>query len=48
MGGYLFDLTGSYTVPFLIGAGFNVINLAILGWLIFRLRFWLPGRMAQG
>ena len=48
MGGYLFDLTGSYALPFLIGAGFNVANLAIIGWLIFRLRFWLPGRMAWG
>ncbi len=47
MGGYLFDLTGSYTLPFLIGAGFNVVNLAIVGWLIVRLRFWLPGRLAR-
>ena len=48
MGGVLFDATGSYTLPFLIGAGFNVINLAIVAWLIFRLRFWLPGRVAWG
>ncbi len=48
MGGVLFDLTGSYTLPFLIGAGFNVVNLAILGWLIYRLRYRLPGRMAWG
>ena len=48
MGGILFDLTGSYTLPFLLGAGFNLANLAILGWLIFRLRFWLPGRIAWG
>jgi MFS family permease len=47
MGGYLFDLTGSYTLPFLIGAGFNVVNLMIVGWLIVRLRFWLPGRVAR-
>ncbi len=48
MGGILFDLTGSYTLPFLLGAAFNLANLAILGWLIFRLRFWLPGRIAWG
>ena len=48
MGGILFDLTGSYTLPFLLGAGFNLANLGILGWLIFRLRFWLPGRIAWG
>ncbi len=48
MGGILFDATGSYTLPFLLGAGFNLANLAILAWLIFRLRFWLPGRVAWG
>ena len=26
MGGYLYDLTGSYTLPFLIGAGLNSFN----------------------
>ena len=48
MGGALFDLTGSYTLPFLLGAAFNLANLVILAWLIFRLRFWLPGRIAWG
>ncbi len=47
MGGYLFDLTGSYDLPFLIGAGFNVANLAIIGGLIFRLRLMLPGSWAR-
>ena len=37
MGGYLFDITGAYTLPFLIGVGFNVLNLAIVGILITRL-----------
>ena len=46
MGGVLYDLTGSYTLPFLIGAGLNVVNLAIVGWMIFRLRTRLPGRVA--
>ena len=36
MGGYLFDLTGSYTMPFLIGVVFNVANLVIVGFLIAR------------
>lgn len=37
MGGYLFDITGSYTLPFLIGAGFNMGNLIIVAALIARL-----------
>ena len=37
MGGYLFDLTGAYTMPFLIGAGFNLINLVIVSQLVYRL-----------
>ena len=46
MGGYLFDRTGSYTLPFLIGAGFNLVNLGIVSHLIYRLRNFLPGRKA--
>ena len=46
MGGYLFDITGAYTLPFLIGAGFNLANLAIVSHLLFRLRAFLPGRGA--
>ena len=42
IGGYLFDLTGAYTLPFLIGVGFNVVNLFIVAGLILRIR---PGRM---
>jgi MFS family permease len=37
MGGYLFDLTGSYTIPFLIGVAFNIGNLVIIGALILRI-----------
>jgi MFS family permease len=37
LGGYLFDLTGSYTIPFLIGVAFNIGNLAIIGALILRI-----------
>ncbi len=46
MGGYLFDITGAYTLPFLIGTGFNLANLAIVSHLLFRLRAFLPGRGA--
>jgi MFS family permease len=36
LGGYLFDLTGGYALPFLIGVGFNLLNLAVIGVLISR------------
>ena len=38
IGGYVFDLTGSYDTAFLIGAAFNVGNLAIIASLILRTR----------
>ncbi|MDP6174344.1 MAG: MFS transporter [Rhodospirillales bacterium] len=44
MGGYMFDLTESYTLPYLIGVGFNVVNLAIVLTLISRLKLPLFGR----
>ena len=37
-GGAIFDLTGSYKMAFLIGAGFNLANLAIIAGLILRAR----------
>jgi MFS family permease len=46
MGGYLFDLTGSYTLPFLIGVAINVTNLVIVVLLILRIRPPLPFRVA--
>jgi MFS family permease len=36
MGGFLFDLSGSYTLPFLIGVATNIGNLCVIGYLIFR------------
>ena len=42
LGGFLYDQTGSYTMPFLIGVGFNVVNLVIVGALISK----LPPRQA--
>ena len=45
MGGYLFDLTGSYTLPFLIGVAINATNLVIVVLLILRIRPPLPMRL---
>jgi MFS family permease len=45
MGGYLFDLTGSYTLPFLIGAAINATNLVVVALLILRIRPPLPLRL---
>lgn len=38
IGGYLFDMTGSYTSAFLLGVAFNAVNVAIVITLIFRVR----------
>lgn len=43
LGGYLFDLTGSYSPAFLVGAAFNVLNLGIVFALISR-----RGRVGSG
>lgn len=45
MGGYLFDLTGSYTLPFLIGVAINATNLVIVAAMILRIRPPLPLRL---
>ena len=42
LAGYIFDLTGSYTPAFLIGAAFNIANLAIVWTLIRRTRRTRP------
>lgn len=36
MGGRLFDLSGSYTLPFLIGVATNAVNLVLVAYLIYR------------
>ena len=38
LGGAVYDWLGSYKVAFLIGVGFNLCNLAIIGSLILRTR----------
>ena len=39
MSGLIFDLTGSYQTAFLNGLGWNLLNVSIVTWLLFR-----PGR----
>jgi len=38
MSGWVFDLTGSYRAAFLNGIGWNLLNLAIASWLLWRTR----------
>jgi MFS family permease len=40
MSGLIFDLTGSYQAAFLNGLGWNLVNVSIVTWLLFR-----PGRL---
>lgn len=47
IGGYLFDQTGFYTLPFLIGAVFNAGTVILVLYLMHRLRGFLPGRLAE-
>jgi len=47
LGGYLFDHTGSYTAPFLLGAGFNAANVILVIYMIYRLRDVLPGKLVR-
>ena len=41
LGGYLYGLTRSYTLAFLIGVAVILVNLVIIGYLILRLRLRL-------
>jgi MFS family permease len=36
LSGFIFDLTGSYRAAFLNGIAWNILNMSIVGWLIFR------------
>ncbi|MGB0630017.1 MAG: MFS transporter [Alphaproteobacteria bacterium] len=46
MGGALFDATGNYTTPFLIGVAANCVNLVIVGALLTRTRPSAPTTVA--
>jgi MFS family permease len=46
MSGAIFDLTGSYRAAFTNGFVWNLLNLAIIGWLLMRSRTGLSGKMA--
>ena len=46
MSGAIFDLTGSYRAAFANGFLWNLLNLAIIGWLLIRSRTWIRGRLA--
>jgi MFS family permease len=48
MSGAIFDLTGSYRAAFLNGIAWNLLNLAIVGTLVYRSRPRLPKRDVQG
>jgi hypothetical protein len=38
MSGKVFDLTGSYEAAFVNGIGWNLLNLSIAGWLLWRVQ----------
>jgi MFS family permease len=46
MSGAIFDLTGSYRAAFANGFLWNLLNLAIVGWLLVRSRAGMSGRLA--
>ena len=46
MSGAIFDLTGSYRAAFANGFFWNLLNLAIIGWLLIRARTRPSGRLA--
>ena len=47
MSGAIFDLTGSYRAAFANGFLWNLLNLAIIGWLLIRSRAATSGRLAS-
>jgi MFS family permease len=46
MSGAIFDLTGSYRAAFANGFLWNLLNIAIIGWLLIRSRTSTSGRLA--
>ncbi len=47
MSGVIFDLTGSYRAAFLNGSVWNLINIAIVGWLLVRSGGWSGRALAR-
>ena len=48
MSGAIFDLTGSYRAAFANGFLWNLLNIAIIGWLLIRSRTWMSGTAGDG
>jgi MFS family permease len=46
MSGVIFDLTGSYQIAFLNGSLWNLLNIAIVGWLLIRSGWWSRPKLA--
>jgi MFS family permease len=46
MSGMVYDLTGSYTLAFLNGVGWNVLNLGIALWILWMRRSRQPEKLA--
>ena len=46
MSGAIFDLTGSYRAAFANGFFWNLLNIAIIGWLLIRSRTWTTPKLA--
>jgi MFS family permease len=46
MSGAIFDFAGSYRAAFANGFLWNLLNIAIIGWLLIRSRTWMSGRLA--
>jgi len=46
MSGAIFDFAGSYRAAFANGFLWNLLNIAIIGWLLIRSRTWISGRVA--
>jgi MFS family permease len=44
MSGVIFDFTGSYKAAFVNGIAFNLLNLSIVGFLLYRMHVWAKSR----
>jgi hypothetical protein len=46
MSGAIFDYTGSYRAAFANGVFWNLLNIAIIGWLLLRSHSRVSGKLA--